>query len=408
VTRRPGRLAEPGADAAAVLAEFIRLHPSLKDDLQGLLALQRRLDGARGSAAAPAPRRLGPFVIVGVLARGGMGEILEAMQEPLGRRVAVKVVRPALLSPEARAKFANKQRVLARLRQTHIVPIHAAGEEGAMQYFAMPLVEGATLHDIIRAARRRETAAPSGRTPTVAELAGRTAAAEAETGEAAPARPARLSMAYFRSAAEVVADAAEALQHVHDAGVVHRDVKPANIMVDRAGRPRVIDFGLAETIIPAEAAWEGRADGTPNYMAPENPAGRPHPLRHRRRRRRDRRGGRGRVACGRPEVTPRRGRQASQGATDRPMVGRGANRVKPGAACAAAARVPCGAHEERSDVETNAGLDRGGRVGGRLARAGYRAGQGCRAEGRCRPGRGVGPGPVLQRLHRRGEGFAAG
>ena len=271
------RLAEPGADADSVVAEFAAAHPDREGEFRDLVELQRRLDGGRPTAAGPAPRRLGPFVIVGVLARGGMGEILEAVQEPLGRRVAVKMVRPALLSAEARAKFANEQRVLARLHQTHIVPVHAAGEEGTVQYFAMPLIDGATLHEVVRAVRGQETSRFGGRTPTLADAAGRAAdgADAPEPGPDGPAdsaRPQRLSVAYFRSAAQVLADATEALQHVHDAGVAHRDVKPANIMVDRNGHPRVIDFGLADEIpLPGAAPPAGatRPCGTPNYMAPE-------------------------------------------------------------------------------------------------------------------------------------------
>ena len=189
-----------------------------------------------------------------------MGEIYEAVQESLGRRVAVKTIRRGRLSPAAEARFLREQEVLASLHQTHIVPIHTAGRDGALQFFAMPFIEGVALHHVIRSLLADGPPPPSGKTPTLAVLVERASSAsgrrepagaepirEQHPVPAGSRRPLALSAAYFRSVAAVLADAADALHyaHCHKAQILHRDVKPSNIMVDRAGQCWIIDFGLA-------------------------------------------------------------------------------------------------------------------------------------------------------------------
>src|SRR5207248_2604669 len=157
------------------------------------------------------------------------------------RSVAVKVVRGGRVSPDARDRFESEQRVLARLHQTHIVPIHAAGEEGGVQFFAMAYIDGAPLSRVVQAVYDRETSGPHGRTPTLRELAESAppgpgpadpTAPTAAYRPPAPARPRdpevrlRLSAAYFRSVAGVMAEVAEAVQYAHAVQVYHRDLKP--------------------------------------------------------------------------------------------------------------------------------------------------------------------------------------
>ncbi len=106
-----------------------------------------------------------------------MGTIYEATQEPLGRRVAVKTIRDRRqhLTGTLQVRFLREQRVLAQLHHTHIVPIHAAGHDGALQYFAMSYIDGAALHHVVRTARLHELSAHRNRghtpTPTLAALA---------------------------------------------------------------------------------------------------------------------------------------------------------------------------------------------------------------------------------------------
>jgi serine/threonine protein kinase len=129
---------EPAERLAAALEEYIRRAPHLAERLQALARTKQALCDVKPDAEPPMPERLGEFRIVRCLAHGGMGEIYEAVQEPLGRSVAVKTIRRGHLSPLAEARFLREQKVLADLHQTHIVPIHTAGKEGELQYFAMP------------------------------------------------------------------------------------------------------------------------------------------------------------------------------------------------------------------------------------------------------------------------------
>jgi serine/threonine protein kinase len=111
----------------AALNDYAARYPELADEMRHLASVEV-LVAAQPDDTSP-PGRLGDFRIVRRLAGGGMGEVYEAVQEPLGRRVVVKTIRRGRSSPQMRERFIREQAVLARLHQTHIVPIHAAGEE---------------------------------------------------------------------------------------------------------------------------------------------------------------------------------------------------------------------------------------------------------------------------------------
>src|SRR5262249_61297531 len=122
----------------------------------------------RPQAEPDIPERLGEFRIVREIGRGGMGRIYEAEQERLKRRVAIKVIRRGRILPEARDRFLREQELLAKLHQTNIVAIHTAGEDGPLQYFAMPYIEGAALHHVVPTVWRLGTPQPGSKTPTLA------------------------------------------------------------------------------------------------------------------------------------------------------------------------------------------------------------------------------------------------
>ncbi len=300
--------------------DYLRRYPDLAGRIHDLVQTRKAVQQTRPEPDPGTPERLGEFRILREIGHGGMGRIYEAVQERLNRRVALKVIRHGRVLPEARGRFLREQAILARLHQTNIVAIHTAGEEGPLQYFAMPYIEGAALQHVVRTVRQIETSHPGSKTPSLAQLAGILAAAGKQPADAsggsppvstptenlgsgtrgvgAPtARSARLmlSPAYYRSVAEVLADAAEALHHAHGVGILHRDVKPSNLMVDKSGRCWLIDFGLAGYLAgnhgagaPAPLREESRGKGqaasrepvtvsgimgTPQYMAPEQFAG---------------------------------------------------------------------------------------------------------------------------------------
>jgi serine/threonine protein kinase/WD40 repeat protein len=312
------RSLEASPETSAVLEDFCRRHPELAGEFRSLAEAKCILHQSEPAESWPIPQRLGEFRIVRRVGEGGMGEVYEAVQESLGRRVAVKIIRQGRVSPDKRERFLREQRVLAQLHQTHIVPIHTAGVEGPLQYFAMPFIDGAPLHHVVRTISRMETSSSGRKTPTLGRLAGLAArnhegsktphaAAAASEGQESQSvdhtldfvprsavgedwlphgnqrpEPLVLSTDYFRSVAEVMADAAEAVQYAHGAGVLHRDLKPSNIMVDSAGGCWLIDFGLAAFLNGAVKHKEGSPEerpsepltvsgvlGTPQYMAPE-------------------------------------------------------------------------------------------------------------------------------------------
>jgi serine/threonine protein kinase/WD40 repeat protein len=286
--------------------DYLQRYPHLKTRILALLQAQSAIDHSNPEPVLSVPERLGDFHLRRPIGRGGMGQIYEAIQQPFGRRVAVKTIRRGRITAEARERFLREQDVLARLHQTHIVPIHAAGEHDSLQYFAMPYIEGAALDDLLASLLGRWTANSDSKTPTLATLASDLSSRSsypkdtpgvptlseetvARSSASAPPpldrsqHPQKLSADYFRSVAQTMRDAAQALQHAHDVHILHRDVKPANIMVDRAGQCWIIDFGLACFLNGAEPDHRTAKDagqksalaqtasvaGTLAYMAPE-------------------------------------------------------------------------------------------------------------------------------------------
>ena len=168
---------------------------------------------------------LGDFRILREVGRGGMGVVYEAVQISLGRRVALKVLPfAAALDPRHLARFRVEAQAAALLHHAHIVPIHAVGCDRGVHYYAMQFIDGRTLAELIADLRR-----------------GRDGPERDDPAAPTPGRRRELA----RSAATLGLQAAEALEHAHGLGVIHRDVKPANLLVDAAGTLWVADFGLA-------------------------------------------------------------------------------------------------------------------------------------------------------------------
>ena len=168
---------DAATDSGKLVDAYAARFPRLADELRAMAELRQKLDRSTPPAEEEShPERLGEFRIGRRIAHGGMGEIYEPIQEPLNRRVAVKIVR-GLLRHQAgpfQARVLREQKVLARLHHTHIVPIHSAGADGTLQYFAMSYVDGAALHHVVRTAQLRDWANKgSSSAPTLATLAPR-------------------------------------------------------------------------------------------------------------------------------------------------------------------------------------------------------------------------------------------
>jgi eukaryotic-like serine/threonine-protein kinase len=185
--------------------------------------------------AAEPPQRIGRYRIERVLGAGGFGLVYLAQDEQLQRLVAIKVPHPNLVSrPEDAEAYLIEARTVANLDHPNIVPVYdVGGAENFPCYVVSKFIEGSTLAERIKSNR-----------PSVAE------------------------------AAELVATAAETLQYAHKQGIVHRDIKPGNILLDLSGKPFVADFGLA--LREQDVGKGSRFAGTPAYMSPEQARGEGH------------------------------------------------------------------------------------------------------------------------------------
>ena len=225
-------------------------HPEVENELQRLFdwaekqgvsleSLMERVAGEVGDTEPP--RMLGDFRIVKEIGRGGMGTVYEAEQVSLRRRVALKVLpRWHSISDRAQLRFLREAEAGGRQRHPGIVAVHAVGEDQGVHYIAQELVEG-----------------------------GRTLADRIDELRAAGEPP----VGHFREAARTLARVAEALAHAHDAGVIHRDVKPSNILLAPDDTPKVTDFGLAKVEDAKSLSQSGSVVGTPYYMSPEQAGG---------------------------------------------------------------------------------------------------------------------------------------
>jgi len=284
-------------DVEAYAERFAAVADVLRDVLPALQAMRderptnQPLDGDRAVAAIEG--QLGDFRILRELGRGGMGIVYEAEQISLRRRVALKVL-PFAASLDGRRleRFKNEALAAARLHHTHIVPVYAVGCERGVYYYAMQMIDGASLADVIvqwqHAAApvfRDKAAAP--RTPqtnshVLAELWPDSASLQASpTAAATPTQapsamstvPAGGAAQFFQTVARLGIQAAEALEHAHNLDVVHRDIKPANLLVDAVGNLWVTDFGLARLRSDVELTASGDIVGTYRYMSPEQGLG---------------------------------------------------------------------------------------------------------------------------------------
>jgi serine/threonine protein kinase/WD40 repeat protein len=236
--------------------EFAAAHPAVADLIREGFPLLRVL---RPEPADPGtPARLGEFRVRRRVGRGGMGVVYEAVQEPLGRRVAVKILAgPAAADPVAIERFRREARTAAGLHHTNIVPVFAVGEQDGTPYYAMQFIDGRPLG---RAADGALVPTPPGGSTN-----------PAGDPPVAPAGPPREtgSADRFRAAARLGVQAAEALAYAHGQGVLHRDVKPSNLLLDNRGVVWVTDFGLAKAADGPDLTGTGDVVGTLRYMAPE-------------------------------------------------------------------------------------------------------------------------------------------
>ena len=319
------------------LAEYLERHPELADEIRDLFPALLMMEDLgqssgvttgslaadNGTALGIRLQRLGDYRILREIGRGGMGVVYEAEQESLGRRVALKVLSAgSLLDPKQVRRFEREAKAAARLHHTNIVPVFGVGRQDGHHYFVMQFIAGLGLDvvlDDLRRLRKAKSEAspavePAPAASRVARLTGVDVARSLITGrfdadrppgdgsmtepfhETAPAAangnaadsgssPAVLpgsselsassdpDRQFYRSVARIGIQVAEALEYANRQGILHRDVKPSNLLLDNHGNVWVADFGLAKTAEADDLTHTGDILGTIRYMAPERFAG---------------------------------------------------------------------------------------------------------------------------------------
>jgi serine/threonine protein kinase len=241
-------------------------------------------------AVAHVARRLGEFELISELGRGGMGVVFRAWQPSLGRQVALKSM-SATGDPKAEARFAREIRALGRVEHPHLVKIFTSGSDGDRWFYAMELLEGATLAAVCDKLAARSTTPGTLDLPTwretVASVCSEAKLAEKPlsdvSADALPPRPAGSlatssvppragSRDYVRQTVELVRQIAEAAHALHEGGVIHRDIKPGNILVNETGSQAVLmDLGLAQLAdqVQGRLTRTRQFVGTLRYASPE-------------------------------------------------------------------------------------------------------------------------------------------
>jgi serine/threonine protein kinase len=196
--------------------------------------------GAETTESPAAVRHFGDYELLAEIARGGMGVVYRARQKSLNRPVAVKMILSGQLATATEVeRFRTEAKAAGNLDHPQIVPIYEVGEEEGQHYYSMKLIEGESLARAI-AADRWPRRTREGR----------------------------------HAIAQLLGQAARAVHYAHQRGILHRDLKPGNILLDRDGKPHLTDFGLAKRVgAESSLTHTGAVIGTPSYMPPEQAAG---------------------------------------------------------------------------------------------------------------------------------------
>jgi serine/threonine protein kinase/Flp pilus assembly protein TadD len=290
-TERLNRGEEPQVE------EYAQRHPEIASLLRQVLPalkLIRLPDEAETEGGTLRRGTLGDFRILREIGRGGMGVVYEAEQISLGRRVALKVLPFAsTLDPKRLQRFKNEAQAAAGLHHTNIVPVHATGCERGVHYYAMQFIEGRTLAQVIAEIHKPEAPAKEDgpakvHVARIADPISNSADLDAPPTEVPQPEPdsfpkgaetspeARVSTlpstrgrSFFQAVAGLGMQAAEALDYSHELGVIHRDIKPGNMLLDGRGKLWITDFGLAHCQTQAGLTMSGDLVGTLRYMSPE-------------------------------------------------------------------------------------------------------------------------------------------
>ncbi|MFO0943389.1 MAG: serine/threonine-protein kinase [Pirellulales bacterium] len=306
------------------IQQYQQRYPHLAEDIADMLSSISMIEQLKSASdTATGTRRLlddvsqlkqiGPYKIIREVGRGGMGIVFAAIHEGLGRQVAIKVLPTPLVDGDQHVeRFHREAQAAAKLHHTNIVSVFGAGEGTGFHYYVMDYVDGEPLNRVIERLRsltaggRRLSdissltlystqplstpTAPLGNAITSPNAIAQTMSGNPSTSQTDSQNPVVSDISIslessststatrigneknrFRWAARLALQMADALSHAHTAGILHRDVKPSNMILDRAGRIWITDFGLAKDTTHEKALTKtGDVIGTPQYLPPES------------------------------------------------------------------------------------------------------------------------------------------
>jgi len=285
-------------DIEKVCGEFPYHNEELRARIDKFITLERYFKEKQKSPQGEAPKEkkvreevpnktLGDFHLVKEVGRGGMGVVYEARQASLSRTVALKVLPAHLtLRPESVVRFKREASTAAKLKHPGIVEIHAIGEVEGSHFFAMEFVEGAPLDRIIAWLALKNEFPRSGKemgsaVQQVMHVRSHPTKKDDEADEGVSAQNEFWKKTYIETVCRVIVQVAKTLDYAHRAGVIHRDVKPSNILVRIDGSVELTDFGLAHDECLPSLTLTGEMMGTPHYLTPEQASPKKKALDHR-------------------------------------------------------------------------------------------------------------------------------
>ena len=257
-------LEEHADDQSIDFSPLLNKHPSLKDSLNKKIEAYKKVIGVF-SQEEPVEQKtthigktIGGCKILKILGQGGMGVVYLAHQEKLNRKVVIKILRPfAVDNKDLKERFKRESRIIARLNHKHIVPVYDVGEDDGSLYIIMKYVEGLSLGQLIEKLSDYDRAKL-----TIGDIN----KAISDIFQKEHSLNYKTPTEFF---CNIIIQVGEALQYAHDNGVIHRDVKPSNIIIEKDGNPVLLDFGLSHDEVETNLTMSGDFLGTPIYSAPE-------------------------------------------------------------------------------------------------------------------------------------------